>query len=387
MEISVAHEVIDTHIHASQYSNCGLFGNTTLLEWLNTYTFPTEASLSEISEARRVYNRCIARTLAHGTTTASYFATISVAATNLLADLCLALGQRALVGRVCMDTNAPTWYRDESVEDAIRDTRACIDHCRSIDPHGDLVRPVLTPRFAVSCTAELLHALSALQQETCLPVQTHMSENQAEIHVVRQAFPECPNYASVYEQAGLLGPQTILAHVVHVDEAEMALIKKSDSKVSHCPVSNTCLASGQARIRDLLDRGIDVGLGTDVSGGYSASILEAARHAILVSRHVAMAGDERASLSVAEVLYLATRGGAEVLGLADIVGAWQVGMHWDAQRIRLGRADDPSTELPVDIFGAETWDERVRKWLFGGDDRNTVAVWVKGRLVHERATR
>ena len=148
------------------------------MSWLEKYTFPTEASLSSLPMARRVYNRVIARTLSHGTTTAAYYATIDVASTNLLADLCLERGQRAFVGRCCMDTLSPDYYRDESAVQSLSRTEECIHHVRSIDPKFSLVSPIITPRFAPSCTSELLKGLGDLAKDTNLPVQTHISENQ-----------------------------------------------------------------------------------------------------------------------------------------------------------------------------------------------------------------
>lgn len=374
----------------------GIFGKSTLLDWLNRYTFPLEASLRDVAKARRVYARCVRRTLAHGTTCAAYYATVDAASTNLLADLCLAAGQRALVGRVCMDRLGPEWYRDGDAEEAVRATRECIEHVRRADPTAQMVRPVITPRFAPSCSAPLLSALGELARDTGLPVQTHISENRGEIELVRQLFPReltgAPDdsYAAVYDAYGLLTDKTILAHGVHLSEAEAELIASRGAKVSHCPCSNSSITSGAARVRWLMDKGVVCGLGTDMSGGYSPSVLDAARQASLVSRHVAMGGDEAAKLSVEEVLYLATRGGAEVVGLEKVVGGFEVGKEWDAQLVGLGNVDgegeaeEGDEDGNVDVFGWETWEERVAKWLFNGDDRNTKKVWVKGRLVHER---
>ncbi|KAK7956350.1 Guanine deaminase [Apiospora aurea] len=418
---------IDTHIHAPQYPNAGVFGSSTLLDWLNKYTFPMEASLAALPRARRVYGQVVRRTLSHGTTAAAYYATIDVAATNLLADLCLAAGQRAFVGRVCMDRLAPDYYVDEGGPAAVlARTRETVDHMRRIDPAGDLVAPILTPRFAPACTPETMAALGALARAEDLRVQTHISENVGEIALVRELFPDAADYASVYDGFGLLTPRTVLAHAVHLSEAEAALVRDRGAKVAHCPCSNSALTSGECRVRWLLDRGVDVGLGTDVSGGYSASVLEAARLACVVSRHLSMPynaqGDcsrapskiddaerERAKLSVEEALHLATRGGATVLGLERKVGGFEVGMEWDAQLIGLNMVhDDDGSDAAgtraekngvagldglvnaitddgnVDIFGWETWDERIAKWVYNGDDRNTKMVWVKGRLVHQR---
>ncbi|KAH6634614.1 hypothetical protein B0J18DRAFT_360554 [Chaetomium sp. MPI-SDFR-AT-0129] len=395
---------IDTHIHASQYPNVGIFGESTLLDWLKKYTFPLEASLADSTKARQVYTRVIRKTLSHGTTCAAYYATIDVPSTNLLADLCHTAGQRALVGRICMNQNSPDKYRDASVESAIADTRASIEHIRSIDPSMALVRPIITPRFAPACSVDLMRQLGALAKEMGLPIQTHISENTAEIAFVRELFPPSvtgaadDTYAAVYDACGLLTERTILGHAVHLTDSEAELVARRKAKISHCPCSNSALTSGAAPVRrQFLDRGIACGLGTDMSGGYSPSVLEAARQAALVSRQVVLSGtvdgkrDDGAALSVDEVLYLATRGGAEVVGLADKVGAFEVGMDWDAQLIGLNIVGEDGEVInsdgdggDVDVFGWESWPNQVAKWVYNGDDRNTKKVWVKGRLVHER---
>lgn len=391
--------LIDTHIHASQYPNAGIFGKSTLLDWLNTYTFPLEASLGQdLAKARRVYGRVVRKTLSHGTTTAAYFATTDVAATQVLADVCLGVGQRALVGRVCMDEArmCPAWYRDESAAESLAKTREVVAYVQGRDPRGELVRPIVTPRFAPSCTAAAMRGLGEMARAGGLAVQTHVSENEGECDLVAELFPEetkgGKGYVGVYEAFGLLGERTILAHAVHLSEQEVKMVAETGSGVSHCPCSNTAITSGAARVRWLWDRGVDVGLGTDVSGGYSPSVLEAARQASLVSRHVAMGlkeGEEkeRAKLSVEEVLWLATRGGAKLVGLEGRVGGFEVGMEWDAVLVDLGGVgeDGEGDDGNVDVFGWESWEECIAKWLFNGDDRNMRKVWVMGRLVHERA--
>lgn len=387
---------IDTHTHAPQHPNTGLFGKTTLLDWLQTYTFPMESSLADLGRAKRIYSTFVARTLSHGTTTCAYYATIHVPATNLLADICLARGQRALVGRVCMDSNlSPSYYRDESAEKGVSDSRESITYIRSIDPKGDMVQPVITPRFAPSCTPACLSGLGALAAETHAHIQTHISENVREIEMVAQLFPNSPSYAAVYDDHRLLTSKTILAHAIHLSPQERALILARGSKISHCPASNTAITSGCAPIRSLLHQGHTIGLGTDVSGGFHPSILENVRQAVWTSRHLALqTSDDDAKLSTEEALYLATRGGAAVVGLEGKVGAFEVGMEWDAQMIHLGVVSEGGVggeegvageDGPVDVFGWESWGERIEKWVYSGDDRNTIAVWVRGRLVHKTA--
>ncbi|KAF2097644.1 guanine deaminase [Rhizodiscina lignyota] len=379
----------DSHIHASQYPNLGIFGKSTLLDWLQTYTFPLEGSFSDLEKARKIYNRVVARTLANGTTTAAYYATIHVPATNLLADICQTRGQRAFVGRVCMNsTLSPDYYRDESAEQAIKASRECIEHVKKIDPANELISHIITPRFAPSCTKESLKMLGDLHRETGVPCQTHISENKNECELVKELYPESKSYAGVYDDAGLLTDKMILAHAVHLTQEEKELIRDRKSKISHCPASNTAITSGCCRVRELMDTGIDVGLGTDVSGGFSPSILEVTRQAIWVSRHIAMHEGDHVKLSTEEALYLATRGGAKVVGLEDKIGGFDVGKEFDAQMVRLDEVQDGDDELddedgPVDIFGNESFENTVAKWVYNGNHQNTVAVWVKGRLVHQ----
>lgn len=395
----------DTHIHASQYPNAGIFGKSTLLDWLITYTFPLESSLGSVkspmykdlpeppnplARAKMVYNRIISKTLAHGTTTASYYATIDVSATNLLADIAFKKGQRAYIGRVCMDRpeTCPDYYRDESTEETIANTKASIEHCKYLDPSGELLAHIITPRFAPSCLPETLTQLGALAKDEDIRVQTHISENLNEVKLVKSIFPDQATYAEVYDHHGLLTPRTILAHAVHLSKEEMQLIKKRKTKVSHCPASNSALGSGLCPVRAMLDEGIEVGLGTDMSGGYSPSILDSARNACIVSRHVGFlnGGNSRYNLGVAEALWLGTMGGAKVVGMEGRLGGFEEGMLWDVQEIAMGaiQSDGEGDDNGVDVFGWESWEDRVAKWVWNGDDRCVQRVWVGGRMVHER---
>ena len=360
---------------------------------------PTEtaspSTIDPLSRAKQVYNRIITRTLAAGTTTAAYYATIHVPATNALADLAFTLGQRAFIGRVCMDEakTCPDYYRDESTETSLQNSRACIEYCRTLDPAGKRVLPILTPRFAPSCRLETLQALGALAAEDgekTLRIQTHIAENTKEIELVAEMFPDSASYTGVYDDTGLLTDQTILAHAVHLSAEERKLVRSRRAKISHCPASNSALGSGYCPVRTLLDDDIEVGLGTDVSGGFSVSILEAVRQAYLVSRTVAFyqGQDSRFNIGMVEGLHLATVGGAKVVGMGDCIGKFEVGMRWDVQEIELTSVgldgDGVGLQSAVDVFGWETWEEKVAKWVWNGDERNVKKVWVAGRLVSER---
>lgn len=418
----------DTHIHAPQYPNCGIFGSSTLLDWLQTYTFPLEKSFgvphSTIlpSTVAPSYDQVIARTLSHGTTCASYFATIHVPATNYLASACYNRGQRALIGRCCMDREktCPADYRDSSLEETITATKATISHIQTVDPTGTLINPIITPRFAPSCTEQSLAGLGILaaSHDPPLHIQTHISENKDEVSLVKDLYPTSKNYTDVYDTAKLLTPRTILAHGIYLSPSERAVIRARQSKIAHCPTSNSSLGSGLCPVRALLDAGITVGLGTDVSGGFHPSVLEAVRQAYIVSRlltHTKASENEHFRpdgseiISIEEGLYLATRGGAAVVDMADDIGGFDVDMFFDAQLIQLGQVRSgpppPSSSSSnttssvlhqldkyrdsgpvsnVDIFGWESWSEKVQKWVWNGDDRNVSMVWVMGRLVHDR---
>jgi guanine deaminase len=157
-------------------------------------------------------------------------------------------GQHALVGKVCMDRNSPS-YCEPSCEASLADTRSFIDYARARG--GELVGPIVTPRFAISCSSELMTGLGQLAAEMHLPIQSHIGENFSEIDFTSSLHPESAHYTDVYHSRGLLGPRTIMAHAVHLTDAEVAVFARSGAGVSHCPRSNLTLCSGLANVRRL----------------------------------------------------------------------------------------------------------------------------------------
>ncbi|RKP14827.1 guanine deaminase-like protein [Piptocephalis cylindrospora] len=376
--------LVDTHLHAPQYVFTGTGGDTPLLEWLEKYTFPQESRFKDLNHAQHVYERCVRRLLRNGTTTAAYFATMHVPATKVLADTMLRLGQRGWVGKVCMDANSPAFLR-ETHKEALEGTREIVSYIQSLDT--PLLRPCVTPRFAISCADETLRSLGNLASTMSLPVQSHLSENKGECEAVRQLFPNHANYTDVYHETGLLGPSTVMAHCIHLSQEEKKVIKATGTGISHCPGSNFSLRSGILNVRSLLQQNIPVGLGTDVSGGYGTSIMGTMREAITASRLLHALSEERGeketleSLTLEEVLYLATLGGAGIMGLAKEVGSFEVGKSLDVLRVNLG-ADLGGGDVAVDTFGQDGPREKLEKWVNLGDDRTLTHVWVSGKLVH-----
>lgn len=397
---------VDTHIHASQYPNCGIGLESQLSEWLKVYTYPLEASFTDqnknkYSLARDVYTKVVKRCLASGTTCASYFATVDTDTTTLLAEILLLFGQRGLIGKVCLDDNSVHQQYQEDVLSCAKSMEATIKSCEHLNPKNeDLVKPVITPRFAPVCSRELLQYLGSLANDLQLSVQTHISENKEEKQLVTELFPECKNYASVYDKFSLLSSKTILAHGIYLSEAERNLVKARNCSISHCPTSNSFISSGEAPVKTYMYKDkINMSLGTDVSGGYNPSILEVMKQSLLVSHHLAMKAESRSEaeevkLTIADVLYMATQGGAKAVGMLESLGSFEKGKRWDAQLIDLGNygssVDVFEWQLPKPSIHALLHLEQRKlvnllgKWIFTGDDRNCIKVWCNGRLVMEK---
>lgn len=383
---------IDSHIHAPQYPNCGVFGSSTLFDWLFKYTYPVERQLKDPEIAKEVYEKVVRKTLENGTTCCAYYSTIHVEATNILADCAYQQGQRAMIGRSCQDCGKSD-YKDEDADAAMAANLEVIKHVHSIDNDFSLIKPILTPRNANKCTEDLMFDMARASNKWNIPIQAHMSETEDEVELILKMYTHCNTYAEVYDYYNLLTEQTILGHCIYISNDEIDLINERKAGVAHCPISNSCLTSGEAHVRKLLDKDTKVGLGTDVSGGYSPSILTTARHAVLVSRHIAMKTKNDADkLLVNEALYLATLGGARVCGYEDKLGSFEVGKKWECQLISV--EDDVSPFhafgfLSPDVEGflrgnqedVQKFQDIIDKWVFNGDDRNVRRVYVNGRCV------
>ena len=259
--------LVDAHIHPCQYPNAGLALDLPLLEWLQRYTFPLEARFRDEEFAAGVYETVVERTLRNGTTCASYFASIHRPATERLADICRRRGQRALVGKTCMDMNSPVDYC-ETTDASLQETEAFV--AGQLRRRCPLVRPSITPRFAITCSERLLDGLGALARQHQLHVQTHLNETRPEKELVARLFPAAASYTDVYRRAGLLGPRTVLAHCLHHDEHELQMMAASGAGVAHCANSNNSLRSGLCDVRRLHKAGVSVGLGTGEPDGERA---------------------------------------------------------------------------------------------------------------------
>ena len=246
---------------------------------------PLEAKYADAAFAERVYRSLVETLLANGTTTAVYFGTIHLESTLRLAELCLARGQRAWVGKVAMDNpdQCPDFYRDPSVARGLDDTRALIEGVRGMPGNeAGLVKPVVTPRFIPACTDAMLRGLGELAQACDCHVQTHCSESDwehayvIERHGMRDALS--------LERFGLLTDKTVLAHANFIDKGDMEVIQQAQTGIAHCPLSNHYFSNAVFPARKVLDQGLQVGLGTDISGGANPSLLCNCAMAVTSSR-------------------------------------------------------------------------------------------------------
>lgn len=378
--------LVDLHVHAPQWPQLGLALDRPLEEWLQACTFPLEARYSDENFAIAQYESLVAALLANGTTTAVYYGSIHLPATQRLADICLRRSQRALIGRVAMDDpiQCPPYYRDASAAAALADTSRFIDYVRRLPGNSaGRIQPVITPRFIPSCSDELLQSLGKLAQTTGCHVQTHCSESDWEHGFV---IDRCGvSDAAALARFGLLSRRTILAHGNFLGAADVATILHHGSGVAHCPLSNVYFSDAVFPLRRLLHSGVHIGLGTDIAGGASPSILDNARQAIIASRTLESGvdpavGRERRRLpdqriDTATAFWLATAGGGIALDMA--VGLFQEGYQFDAVLID-PQAAGGNLRLATDDGGADI----LQKTVYLGSRANVDEVWVGGRRVH-----
>lgn len=357
---------VDCHTHYAQIGMMGSFGHQ-LLEWLERYTFPTEAAFADEAHARQVAAFFIERLLAHGTTTASVFATVHPHSVDALFEAAQRHSLRMLCGKVMMDRNCPELLRD-TPESAQRDSLALIERW-----HGKgRLRYAVTPRFAPTSTeAQLVVAGELFRSRPDLHLQSHLSENLAEIAWVGKLFPGRHDYVDVYDHYGLLGPRAIYAHGIHLAASERRRLAESGTAIAACPSSNLFLGSGFFRAGEATDEQMPLGLATDIGAGTSLSMLRtmSAAYSVAQTHHLPLPPEQ--------AWYLATLGGARALGLDACIGNFTVGREADfvvlsPKRIpELAFRLECSTDLLDELFAFMTL----------GDERCVVATHILGKCI------
>ena len=334
----------DLHIHAPQFAYRGTGMDCELLDWLETHAFPEESRYADPEYASKAYGIFAQKMRESATTRAVVFATIHPEATLILMDLMEKSGVVSLVGKVNMDRNAPPELTERDVLQAAAGTRRFIEE--SLKRGYRRTKPIVTPRFVPSCTDALMEELGSIREEYDLPVQSHLSENPGEIDLVRELEPDAAFYGDAYDRHGLFGRggNTVMAHCVWSSPEETQRILDNGVWIAHCPSSNMNIKSGIAPVRRYLEKGIRIGLGTDVAGGTSESMFRAVTDAIQASKMYWRHVDETAKpLTFPESLYMATKGGGSFFGR---VGSFEDGYAFDA--VVLDDSCEPAARpLPV----------------------------------------
>ncbi|MFT5598859.1 MAG: guanine deaminase, partial [Chitinophagales bacterium] len=309
---------IDTHTHYPQTDMIASHG-AQLLEWLEKYTFPTEARFSDINVANSTADFFCDELLRNGTTTSAVFATIHPQSVDAIFSAAQKRDMRLISGKVMMDRNAPEFLCD-TAQSSYEDSAKLIEKW-----HGNgRALYAVTPRFAPTSTVAQLRVASRLLQEyDGLYLQSHVAENADEVAWVAELFPERRSYLDVYDHYGLVGERSIYAHCIHLDQTDRKRMANSGAAMAFCPTSNLFLGSGLFDLDSAQQNNIRVGIATDVGGGTSFSILQTLNEAYKVSQ---MSGQTLTSM---KAFYLATLGGAKALHLDHKLGNFEVGKEAD----------------------------------------------------------
>jgi len=363
---------VDSHVHYPQTDVIGSSGRQ-LLDWLQDYVFPAEARFGDHHHARAVADACIDELLRNGTTTALVFGTVHRESVDAFFAAAAERRLRMICGKVLMDRNCPDDLRD-SAASGDRDSRALIERW-----HGhERLHYAITPRFAATSSAAQLQAagqLAAAYPDTF--IHSHVAENHAEIAWVRELYPDARSYLDVYERHGLLRERAIYAHCIHFDAADRQRMAASGAAAAFCPTSNLFLGSGLFDLDASDTFGMRYALATDVGGGTSFGMLQT----MLAAYQIAQLQDQR--LHPLRAFYLATVGGARILGLDDRIGSFRAGR--EADFVVLDLAATPLVERRC--RSARTLAEQLMLLMTLGDDRVVRETFILGQPAKSRLLR
>ena len=355
---------IDCHVHYPQLDIIASYGEQ-LLDWLKRYAYPAEARFADEGHANEVADAFLNELLRNGTTTALVFATVHTHSADAIFTAAELRGMRLIAGKVLMDSNCPDELQD-TPESSYADSKALIERWHGKDRLGYAI----TPRFALTSSAEQLTAAGQLASEyPDVWVHTHLAENKAEVEEVARQFPKSRSYLDVYDHYGLLRERSVFAHCLHMDDTDRSCMAAKGGAAAFCPTSNLFLGSGLFDLRAMRAASVRVGLGTDVGGGTTLSLLRTASEAYKVL-HL-----QDQALPASRALYLATLGAAEALYLDDKVGNFEPGK--EADFVVLDPAASSISNRRSRI--ATSIEESLFAITMLADDRNVAATYVAGK--------
>ena len=327
---------VDAHCHVGQ-ARAANIRYSQLLPWLKNVVFPLEIRYTRQvakQEAPDFFHQLIST----GTTTAATYVTVREDATDEVFEVAKKLGIRAVIGKVMMDRHSPKGLlekTDESIEASIR---LCEKWHRA---EGGRLRYAFTPRFALTCSGQLMKQAGIAAKQYGAHVMTHVAENDDEIKRAGELFPKARSYLDIYREAGLLFPGSILAHGIHLDDPDWDLIGRTGTGIAHCPTANLLLESGILNLSKALERNIPVGLGSDIGAGSEPALANVAHSAVTSQSARKVLGHSHKKFTAQLALHLMTKGGAQALGLGDITGDFSSGKAADFLVI------DPRPCLPL----------------------------------------
>jgi len=355
---------IDAHIHYPQTRVIGSYGEQ-LLEWLQKYTFVEEQKFSDPAHAGAVASFFLDELARQGTTTAMVYCTVRPESTEAFFAEAERRNARVIAGKVMMDRNAPPALTDNP-QRSYDESKALLSKWHGRGRLGYAI----SPRFAITSTAAQLEAAGALAREfTDAHVQTHLSENAAEIALTKSLYPEARDYLDVYERVGLVGPRSVFGHCIHLEPREIASLARNRGVAAFCPTSNLFLGSGLFDEGGLDAAGVRVALASDVGAGTSYSMLQTASEAY---KALQLRGQSWPAL---QAFYQLTQGNARALGLEDRIGALEHGREADLVVL-------DSRATPAMAHRMETVDGDLAEELFVlmtmGDDRSVAQTYIAG---------
>jgi guanine deaminase len=368
--------LVDLHMHLPQFPSAGLGAGLDLLTWLERHIFPLERNF-DAQTAAVLAPRVFRALAAAGTTTVLAYGAIWAESMDACFQAAEAHGIRAILGKVMMDrvTYDPDILPADILDTSLRQSLDLAERWHGRD--AGRLRYAVTPRFAISCTPEMLRESAALANATGAYWQSHLSEDRGEVEAVAALFPEAIDYLDVYDRAGALGPRTIMAHAIHLSDREIERLVESGTRIAHCPASNLFLASGVMPLARYLKRGVIVGLGSDVAAAPDASMFTQMRTGFYVQNALRVTADDNLPiLDPTGWLRLATYEGARALGLEESIGSLETGKEADLIVI------DPSLALPVD--GMPPDDDPaalISRLIFRSHPDMVAGAWVRGRLL------
>ncbi len=353
--------LVDCHSHIPQLDCRGRHG-ATLLEWLDRHIFSAERAFSDPKVVDDVAGRFFKKLILNGTTTSGLYATVHAAATDRCFEIAQAAGVRCFIGKVMMDRHAPEGLL-ETTGDSLRCSESLAAKWHGAA--GGRLRYAFTPRFAPTCSLELLTEAGKMAAGAGAYLQSHIAETAAENARVRELYPQFGDYVELFESTGCLGPRTVLAHAIHLSDAEFGRLAATKTRIAHCPTANFFLKSGRMRLHAAEAAGVCVGLGTDVGAGTSLSLFTEMRHADFTQ--------EGSAVAPQHAFWLATMGGAGVLSMEGEIGNFLPGKHADFCVLKIAGID-----LNYRLSELTT-DDVLSLLMYRGDSRVIESAYVGGQ--------